>query len=139
MANLAGKYGEMKLWGRGGNAIRHRSPSCKGRQIAHRDWNRAERKAAKQALARYADEIVFALPMGEDADAHVQAFDAWIDERYYFGGEDADAHEGCGCGLCLADNGIVGSASGLSIYLAVGRPCDFGLTPELLGYYAPEE
>lgn len=138
MANLAGKISEVKLWGRGSNAVRHRSPSCKGKQFARRDVNRAERKAAKQELARYADEIVFSIPMGEDCDAHVQD---WERETFYGCGPDcticehADSRDfvRCPCVLCLADDGVISWASAMSIYAQGAAPCDHGLTPADFG------
>lgn len=87
MANVAGKYSELKI------SRRERHHVCGGNP-SHAEaltrYNRAERKAARQALACYADEIIVCIPMGEDADAHVAAFEAW--DRFYFGGCGSDCH-----------------------------------------------
>jgi hypothetical protein len=141
MANLSGKISEVKLWGRGGCAARHRSPSCAGKQIARRSANRAERKAAKQALMSYADDSIgVSFLMGEDADAHVVAFEAAEDHRHYSCGFgcticDDEYIPSCTCILCTADNGIISWTSALRIYRSGCRPCDLGLTPEDFGCY----
>jgi len=75
MAGLAGKVSEVKLWGRGGSWARHRSVACKGRQFARRDFHRACRKAARVALAAYADDVVTFAPVIDDHDAHVEVFE----------------------------------------------------------------
>lgn len=133
MANVSGKFSEVKI------ARRERHHVCGG-NASHAEavtrYNRAERKAARQALARYADEITVCIPMGEDADAHVSAFEAWERESFYFGSDDFDDRHGCGCGLCLGDNGVISMGAGYSIFMSSGYPCDFGLTPELLGLTA---
>lgn len=132
MANLSGKFSESKLPDAHAGAARdfHRA----ARKVA-----RAECRAAAVPCRSFASEAIIPM-MGEDHDAHVQAFEAWdfgyALARYI---DDRDDREGCGCGLCLGDNGIISTASGLRIYLRSGRPCALGLTPEILGYYGPME
>lgn len=77
---MSGKVSELKMWGRGGSFARHRSVACRGRQIAHRAFSRADRKAARLACdaarlgAPEGADVVIA--MGEDPDAHVIAYRA---------------------------------------------------------------
>jgi hypothetical protein len=128
LANVAGKFSEMKITRRERHHVCGGNPS---HAEALTRYNRAERKASKQALACYADEVLVCIPMGEDADAHVIAFEAsW--ERGYFGGDDSDYYEGCGCALCLVDNGIIGWSVALAIGVRDGE-CRYGLTLSLLG------
>lgn len=93
---MAGKVSEVKLWGRGGNAWGHRNPSCKGKQIAQREFSRADRRAARAecraARLGWAEgaEITVAMMISEDEDAHVLTWEAAGFSYYYGGYEDFD-------------------------------------------------
>jgi hypothetical protein len=81
---------EVKLWGRGGSWARHRSVACKGRQFARRDFHRAYRKAARVALAAYADDVVTFAPVIDDHDAHVEVFESRFCSCGPYWGDDFD-------------------------------------------------
>lgn len=79
MAGLAGKVSEVKLWGRGGSAARHRSPACKGRQFARRDFARTSRRLARveaRAIRVFGEAPEVFAPLYEDHDAHVEIFES---------------------------------------------------------------
>lgn len=48
MLDLASKYRDVKIWGRGKNVSGHREFSPVGKQVARRAYNRAARRAARE-------------------------------------------------------------------------------------------
>lgn len=87
MANMSGKVSEVKLWGRGGNAWGHRSPSCKGKQNAQREFSRADRRVARaecrSARLGWAEGAEVVIAIGEDCEAHVEAYEAHYYVNFY--------------------------------------------------------
>lgn len=52
MHNLAGKFADVKIWGRGNTRHGHRHFVEVGKQMAKRAYNRAVRKLGKQEARR---------------------------------------------------------------------------------------